>query len=653
VRFRSTEPETGTLLLSSEVRENFKALDRAAQLRPVPGHEVDPGAFPQHDMYIWVESGCYAADTASTKVFSEAFSPILVAPVVLPRTDLVYINSGGNLVVLQGVEGFGPPTYPSDVVAVAEVTLVVGQTVIVTGDIKDVRPMFVIQPAGFGINPDSEVFTATASQMVFTLTQFQYVPGADEILVFAGGVYKTVVDDYIESAVNTITFNTGRPSGEKVTIYRVGAANAHNFADLDDITVDIADAVKDTGGFRTSPADLNNPLATLADISGSIPFAVEHNATTGEHGPHVNIIQPNNDTALTINKSGVGAGNAIAISNTGTGVAISVVQSGNAGSMSISQIGIGNAIAVSQTGTGAALSIVQAGTGKAISITYNVAGATNYPLSISRLVAAGTREPLVNLHETGGPTGANFSIYSNELSFADELTNTRKFTFNVSTGECTIASGGNNNRLSISKATLGTGNSIEIAHSGTGHAINIGNSGSGNSLRINTAGVGVDIFVVGAPNGGILDPLWGGPSSNADIFHTHTIPQVLTDLTDVSNDEAAAFNSANAPTALNPFATIADITSAIPKIKFSSYVGNGTTQSIALGFQPDWVQVYNSTNNTHSGVYVARTATGRFFSTSGTANITITATGFDLNDGTGPLNAAANTYFYLATKGNA
>jgi len=207
--------------------------------------------------------------------------------------------------------------------------------------------------------------------------------------------------------------------------------------------------------------------------------------------------------------------------------------------------------------------------------------------------------------------------------------------------------------LSISKATVGAGNSIEIAHSGTGHAINIGNSGSGNSLRINTVGIGPDIFIVGAPNGGILDPLWGGPASNADAFHTHAIPQVLTDLSDVSNDEAAAFNGANSPTALNPFATIADIDVAVSKIKFGSYTGDGTaSQSIAVGFQPDWVQVYNATNNTHSGVYVARTATGRFFSTSGTANIAITATGFDLNDGTGPINAAANTYFYLAIKGN-
>jgi hypothetical protein len=608
-------------------------------------------------MYVWVESGRYATDTASTKFFTEAFSPILVAPITLPRIDLVYINSGGSLVILQGVEGSGAPNYPSDVVPIAEVTLVVGQTIIIVDDIKDVRPMFVIQPAGFGINPDSEIFTATLNQTLFTLTQFQYVPGADEILVFAGGAYKTAVDDYTESAVNTITFLTARPLGEKVTIYRVGAANAHNFADLDDVTVDIADAVKDTGGFRISPANLNNPLATLADIGGSIPFAIEHDATTGEHGPHVNIIQPNNDTALTINKSGVGAGNAIAINNTGTGIAINIVQSGNAGGMSISQIGNGNGIAVSQTGVGTALSITQAGVGKAINIIYNVAGALNYPLSISRLVAAGIREPLINLHETSGPTGANISIYVNELSFADEATNTRKFTFNVSTGECTIASGGNNNRLSISKATLGAGNSIEIAHSGTGHAINIGNSGSGNSLRINTAGAGADVFIQGI---GVIDPLWGGSASVADTFHTHSASAlnagagiVLTDLSDVSNDEAAAFNNANSPTLANPFATIADITLAIPLIKSNSYTGNGTTQSVALGFQPDWVQVYNFTNNTYSGVYVARTATGRFFSISGTANITITATGFDLNDGTGPINAAANTYFYLAIKGNA
>ena len=114
----------------------------------------------------------------------------------------------------------------------------------------------------------------------------------------------------------------------------------------------------------------------------------------------------------------------------------------------------------------------------------------------------------------------------------------------------------------------------------------------------------------------------------------------------------AGYTNANAPSALNPLATLSDIDLSVAKIKFGSYAGNGTSQPINVGFQPDWVLLYNADDNTQSGVYVARGGAGRFFRTSGTADVTITGTGFTLNNGTAPLNQSPKNYFYIAIQGN-
>jgi len=75
-----------------------------------------------------------------------------------------------------------------------------------------------------GGNPgsiNSELFTATAGQTVFTLTEFTYTTGSEELLVFSGGLLMRLTEDYVETSSTVITFNTGRELDENVTFYKI------------------------------------------------------------------------------------------------------------------------------------------------------------------------------------------------------------------------------------------------------------------------------------------------------------------------------------------------------------------------------------------------------------------------------------------------
>jgi hypothetical protein len=652
-RFDSVEPETGTLLLSSEVRNNFQALGRANELRPVLGTAVDPS----RPLALFIESGNFATDGSTTRSFTGQltgdFAP--VSGPGLERIDAVVITLAGALTIAQGVEAATglavPPPYPADSIPLAEVLIPFGITSLDDPSvvIRDVRPLYVTSAAGFGINPVEETFIATSGQQVFTLTAFQYAPGNFEINVFVGGVRKRITEDYLETGVNEISFLVGLPANETVTVWKVGAASAHTLADLDDVSVAIAEAVTDPDILRPNIADRTNPFATLADVAGSIggiPFSAEHDSVTGTHGPRVNILQTNDDTALLISRTDPG----------GTGAAVVITHAGAS-----------PGIAHTQSGNGDAISITQNGIGTAINIDYNDTTITNAPLVIDRAVTDPNREPLINLHDDTTGNGMNVSFSDDELTFADEATNTRRFVFDTAVGTLKIQNGGNNVHLFINKTSVGGGRSIDITHSGTAEALNVTSGGTGAAIRVNNTGAGPDFIMATSPApGGILDPLWDGPTSNADALHTHSFPDTLVDLTDISTAEAAAFNNATGdtgpfgqpnnpaddPSGSNPFATIGDIETGVSLIKFGSYVGNGTSQSIGVGFAPDWLMLYNNDDSTQSGVYAARTGTGRFFNASGAADVTLTGSGFDLNNGTGPINQSTRTYFFIAIKGN-
>lgn len=68
----------------------------------------------------------------------------------------------------------------------------------------------------------TETVVATASQTVFTLTT-SYVPGANNLTVYANGLRLRGGVDYLETDANTVTFTTGAQAGDEIT-FDIGTA---------------------------------------------------------------------------------------------------------------------------------------------------------------------------------------------------------------------------------------------------------------------------------------------------------------------------------------------------------------------------------------------------------------------------------------------
>lgn len=62
-----------------------------------------------------------------------------------------------------------------------------------------------------------QVITATASQTVFTLTDFAYSPGTNNLAVYVDGVRKISGTDYTETSASVVTFTVGLSVGQKAT----------------------------------------------------------------------------------------------------------------------------------------------------------------------------------------------------------------------------------------------------------------------------------------------------------------------------------------------------------------------------------------------------------------------------------------------------
>jgi len=63
---------------------------------------------------------------------------------------------------------------------------------------------------------EEQVFTATQGQTVFTLTNFDYAPGTNNLAVFVNGSKQVYGVNYSETSVNTVTFNSGLNAGDVV-----------------------------------------------------------------------------------------------------------------------------------------------------------------------------------------------------------------------------------------------------------------------------------------------------------------------------------------------------------------------------------------------------------------------------------------------------
>jgi len=72
---------------------------------------------------------------------------------------------------------------------------------------------------GYGAN-DSQVFTATASQTLFTLTDFPYLVGVNQLMVYVTGIKQIIGENYTETSTNSFTLTSGVVAGTKVEAFR-------------------------------------------------------------------------------------------------------------------------------------------------------------------------------------------------------------------------------------------------------------------------------------------------------------------------------------------------------------------------------------------------------------------------------------------------
>ena len=68
---------------------------------------------------------------------------------------------------------------------------------------------------GYGGN-NSQVFTATAGQTVFILTEFPYLIGVNQLMVYVTGIKQIIGVNYTETSTNSFTLTSGVVAGTKV-----------------------------------------------------------------------------------------------------------------------------------------------------------------------------------------------------------------------------------------------------------------------------------------------------------------------------------------------------------------------------------------------------------------------------------------------------
>jgi len=160
-------------------------------------------------------------------------TPTFTAPSSNPRIDLIALNSAGALVVVAGAEN-ASPTRPSakGVLPIAFVTLAVGQTKIVDGNLADARPFL---RANTSTRRHFEA-VATAAQTAFTLP-FSYTPSAHALTVIVDGAV-LAESEYTETSATVVT-TASMTGGEVVTIFAQESAPLETVA-LQQVTDDLS-----------------------------------------------------------------------------------------------------------------------------------------------------------------------------------------------------------------------------------------------------------------------------------------------------------------------------------------------------------------------------------------------------------------------------
>lgn len=122
--------------------------------------------------------------------------------------------------IMSPLEGSGQPSDPA---------LYVGQIYIDTS--MDPPDVYIAVTAGRGAadwvpittaNMDNiETFTAGAGgQSIFNLSNFSYIPGTNQIMVFISSALARLTADYTETSSTRVTTTFTVPAGSKVVIYK-------------------------------------------------------------------------------------------------------------------------------------------------------------------------------------------------------------------------------------------------------------------------------------------------------------------------------------------------------------------------------------------------------------------------------------------------
>lgn len=167
---------------------------------------VTPTSTPS--LYVNVESGTLSTTSTEIDVAGAVLGPFTI-PSTFPRTDLIYVNSGGSLLVETGVEAVSPsaPTHAGRV-PVAEITLSPVDIAIESSNIKDVRPFLFLDTtsATTSILAKSQAIRNLSKMEDMLVEEFlasTYIDGSSTGTLSVPNSYELEAGEFVQSSFST------------------------------------------------------------------------------------------------------------------------------------------------------------------------------------------------------------------------------------------------------------------------------------------------------------------------------------------------------------------------------------------------------------------------------------------------------------------
>lgn len=237
-------------------------MDLTVDTGPTP-HEitVDPGAFIQRGIIVTIGA-----------------AQVLQFPDPLPGATLYLVAENANEVHGSNVTLQFTTTPAADSAIIAQWDDPITTTVFtepIKVSIKELRDA-IESVTQLKIVVEHQV--ATGGQTLFTLPANKaYIVGSNKLAVFRNGKKLEIGVDYTEPSSTTVNYIHGAVNGdffEFVVIVSAQPITSLALNDLTDVSDDLANAIKDTGVLRVSPATPANPLVTQADLDDAVAVAL-------------------------------------------------------------------------------------------------------------------------------------------------------------------------------------------------------------------------------------------------------------------------------------------------------------------------------------------------------------------------------------------